>query len=505
MAIMPVNAWRCTVCGYVHRGPKPTDCCPVCGADASEFEPYAEPSVQAAQPQPQRWRCMVCNYVHAGPEAPELCPVCGALKDEFEPMSAEEAAATGRMPVPPGGRIVVVGGGIAGLAAVESARKAAPQAQITLVCKETELPYYRLNITRYLAGEVMREELFIHPESWYAEQHIELLRGAEAAHVDLDRPGLALRGGKWLAFDQLVLASGAHPFVPSLPGAQREGVVSLRTISDADRILSAAGAGCRCVVVGGGLLGLETAAALARRGVDVTVLESFGHLMPSQLDAKAGAVLARHLAGINVKLRMAVHVKELAGDERVAGVILEEGGPAVPADLVVLATGVRPNSYLARLAGLKVNKGVVVDNRLRASHPRVFAAGDAAEHAGLLYGNWFVAQYQGSIAGMNAAGLSTEFGGVPRSHALKVVGLDAFSIGLFNPQDGSYTVLAAEEEGQYQSFVFRDCQLVGANLLGNAALASTVKKAIENKTDFSGPLAKHATAADIAAYLAGLK
>jgi len=502
MAILPVNAWRCTVCGYVHRGPKPDDCCPVCGADASEFEPYVEPSAPQARPEPQRWRCLVCNYVHAGPETPAVCPLCGALKDEFEARSADEAVPPA---MPTVGHIAVVGGGIAGVAAVEAARKAAPQAQITLVCKETELPYYRLNITRYLAGEVKREELPIHPESWYAEQRIELLRGAEAAHLDLERLAIALRGGRCLPFDQLVLASGAHPFVPSLPGAQREGVVSLRTISDADRILSAAQHGCRCVVVGGGLLGLETAAALARRGVDVTVLESYSHLMPSQLEARAGALLAKHLKGIHVKLHMLVHVKELAGDERVAGVVLEEGGPVEPADLVILATGVRPNSYLARLAGLNVKKGVVVDNLLRASHPRVLAAGDTAEHAGVLYGNWFVAQYQGSIAGLNAAGLNTEFGGVPRSHALKVVGLDVFSIGLFNPQDGSYTVVAAEEDGGYQSFVFRDCQLVGANLLGNTGLASTVKKAIENKTDFSGPLAKHATAADIAAHLAGLK
>jgi nitrite reductase (NADH) large subunit len=225
--------------------------------------------------------------------------------------------------------------------------------------------------------------------------------------------------------------------------------------------------------------------------------------MPAQLDPNAGAFLARHVAAIGVKLRMAVHVKELTGDERIAGVRLEEGGAELPADLVILATGVRPNSHLARQAGLTVKKAVVVDNRLCSSHPRVFAAGDACEHLGVLYGNWFVAQYQGNIAGMNAAGLNVEFGGVPRSHALKVLGLDAFSVGQFTAPDGSYTVVAGERGGTYQSFVFHDNLLVGANLLGAGAPAAAAKQAIESKTDYSALLARRPSVADVAAHLSG--
>ncbi|MCY3023918.1 MAG: FAD-dependent oxidoreductase [Planctomycetota bacterium] len=449
----------------------------------------------------QAWRCTVCGYIHRGPQLPECCPVCGAHSSEFEPQATEERPAAVSSSA---GRVVIVGGGIAGLSAAEAFRRAAPDAGVTLVCKEAELPYYRLNLTRYLAGEVEREDLPVHPASWYAEQRIELLRDAEAAEVDLNGLAIGLRGGKRLPFQTLILTSGAHPFVPPVPGAERAGVLSLRTIADAGRILAAAQPGCRCVCVGGGLLGLETAGGLARRGVDVTVVESFSHLMPSQLDARAGAVLAAHLVKLRIKLRAAVHVKEFAGNERVAGVVLQEGGAALPADLVVLATGVRPNSSLARQAGLTVQKAIVVDNRLRTSHPRVFAAGDAAEHLGVLYGNWCVAQYQGSIAGMNAAGLNVEFGGVPRSHTLKVLGLDTVSIGQFTAPDGSYTVVAAEHDSGYHSFVFRDNLLAGSNLVGDTTLAAAVKKAIENKRDFSGLLAKHPSAADVAAHLAEL-
>ena len=134
----------------------------------------------------------------------------------------------------------------------------------------------------------------------------------------------------------------------------------------------------------------------------------------------------------------------------------------------------------------------------------MLAVGDVAEHLGVLYGNWSVAQSQGAIAGMSAAGLDVEFGGVPRSHTLKVLGLDVFSIGQFLPLDGSYRVCAGETEGKYQSFVFRDGILVGANLLGSTALAGLLKKAIESKTDFSGLLARHPTADQVAETIAAM-
>ena len=498
MADVSAQAWRCSVCGYVHRGEAPPESCPVCGVPGSEFEPHAEPAPARSAQAARRWSCAVCGYVHDGPEPPEVCPLCGAAREQFEPVAETGPAGTA---TDAAARVLILGGGIAGLAAAESLRRAAPDARITLVSRETSLPYYRLNLTRYLAGEVGREELPVHPEPWYAEQRIELRRGAEAGRLDLDGQGVELRDGERLPFDRLILTTGAHPFVPPIPGADRDGVLSLRTVEDADRILEAARAGRRCVCLGGGLLGLETAGALARRGADVTVIESHGALMPSQLDPRAGALLAAHLGKIGVKLCSAVHARELQGDRQVVGVALEEGG-SVPGELVILATGVRSNTHLARQAGLTVKKGVVVDQCLIASHPAVLAAGDVAEHLGVLYGNWSVAQSQGGIAGMNAAGLGVEFGGLPRSHTLKVLGLDAFSIGQFLPPDGSYRQFAVEAGDTYQSFVFRDGLLVGANLLGTAALAGVLKKAIESKADFSGLLARKPSAAQVAEALA---
>ena len=498
MAEPTAQAWRCTVCGTIHRGPEPPEWCPVCGSAREDFEPYEEPAAQSAQAAVGRWRCLNCGYVHVGPEPPEECPVCGAPADRFEPIAEEGAAAepTGRPT-----RVVVVGAGIAGISAVEALRQAAPDAQITLVSKESVLPYYRLNLTRYLAGEIGETELPIHPQSWYDEQRVELVLGAEATHVAFDELTVELRGGPAIPFERLILTNGAHPFVPPFPGAHLEGVTSFRTTQHAEQILEAATAGTGCVVIGGGLLGLETAGALARRGAKVTLLESHEWLMPRQLNRKAGELLERHVEDAGITLRKQARTEQIVGDERVAGVELQ-GGDVVHADLAVISTGVRSNTYLARRAGLEVNRGIVVDNHLGTSHPTVLAAGDVAEHHGALYGAWGASQYQGSIAGMNAAGRGVEFGGLPRSNTLKVLGLNLLSIGQFEPEDGSYHVLETEADGAYARFVFHDGRLVGAILLGDTAVTSPLKHAIETEADFSGLLKQHPTAADVAAHLA---
>ena len=490
------SAWRCTVCGYIHRGPEPPDVCPVCGASRDEFEPYREPQ-PAAGAAAERWRCLVCKYALDGEAPPSVCPVCGALADSFEPLAevTEKTAKRGEEI-----RAVIIGAGIAGLAAVESLRELSPAAEITLVSRETELPYYRLNLTRYLAGETSAQDLPIHTAQWYRERNVRLLLGAEASAVNLENQTARLGQGEDLPFDRLLLAAGAHPFVPPFPGASRQGVTTLRTVADADRILDAVRDGAKCVCIGGGILGLETAGALARRGADVTLVEGHGWLLPRQLNQRAGEILAEHVAGMGIQLRRKARTQEILGDDRVCRVSLEDG-TVIPADLVVIATGVRPNSCLARRAGLEVNQGVVVDDTLRTSHPRVFAAGDVAEHRGVLYGIWGPSQYQGSLAGMNMAGVPTEFGGIPRSNTLKVLGVDLFSIGQVTLEDGSFDATDQETDGKYQRFVFRDSYLIGAVLLGDTKLTAAVKRAVEARKDFSAILKKRPTALDLMDFL----
>ena len=488
-----VRAWVCGVCGYVHRGTGAPDECPICGASREEFEPYSEPDLSAG-PAANSWRCSICGHVHAGSAPPDECPVCGTLGEQFESVAAAEVdSRLGRK-----ARVAVVGGGIAGLAAVEAARAASPDAELTLVSREPGLPYYRLNLTRYLAGEIERAALPVYPEEWYAERRIRVLSGVDVVGLGLGERAVELRGGPEtrLPFDRLVFAGGAHPFVPPIPGAELDGVTTLRTLADADEILSRSLDGASVVCVGGGILGLEAAGALSRRGSRVTVLEGYGWLLPRQLNQRAGELLGSRVAGLGVELRPHARTAQLVGEGRVRGVRLEDGS-TLPADLVVVATGVRPNSALARQAGLRVDQGVVVDDYLGTSDPDVLAAGDVAEHRGITYGLWTAAKAQGSIAGMNAVGLRVEFGGIPRSNTLKVLGIDLFSIGRVEPDDASYVVVEGEVSDAYYRFLFRDSRLVGAILLGDLGLAARVKRAIEAGTDFSGLLGSRPAAMDL--------
>jgi nitrite reductase (NADH) large subunit len=434
---------------------------------------------------PAGWRCLNCDYAHDGPEAPEVCPVCAAPSERFEPLSQRPEV---QIQFGERRRVVVIGAGIAGVSAAQSARETSPEAEVFLVSKETEIPYYRLNLTRYLAGEIDAASLPIHPEEWYESQGVQFLRGAELHSLDLENKKASFHGADFLYYDSLVLAIGSHPFVPPIPGTNKENLTVLRTKTDADFILDQSRSGCRCVVVGGGLLGLETAGALSKQGADVTLLEGHRWLMPRQLNEKGGKLLEKFLEPMGIRLIKRARVQEIAGDERVRGVVLMDG-ETVPADLVVVATGVRPNSYIARMKGAEVNQGIVVNNTMMTSLPDVFAAGDVAEHRGVCYGTWAPSQYQGIIAGINAAGGRAEFAGIPRSNMLKVLGYDLFSMGPVAAEDASYRAVEGKLEKNYYQFLFRDNHLKGFILLGDTRLSAEAKRVVEKGLDCAGLLA----------------
>ena len=204
--------WRCEVCGYIHEGDSPPDECPVCGVGPEMFHPFEEAPVASAPADVHAWRCTICNAIIDGDVPPRNCPVCGADASLFVPHHPPEA------PTSSGSgqeRIVVVGGGVAGLTAAEYARKHNPQASVTLVHKEPDRPYNRLNLTRLLADEVKENELGLRSDDWYAEERLDLVAG-DVARIDRLEQLVELRDGTMLGYDQLVVANGAHPFVPPL-------------------------------------------------------------------------------------------------------------------------------------------------------------------------------------------------------------------------------------------------------------------------------------------------
>ena len=494
------NAWICTVCGYIHYGPKPPDECPICGAASSLFNPYKETEELTESQESAQWRCLNCEYIHDGSEPPAFCPVCGASHDRFEPYSS----VADYSPLEDSKRkIVIAGAGIAGVSAAEAIRKSSPGSEIILLSKEDCLPYYRLNLTRYLAGEIEADSLDLHPDAWYAEQQIDLRLNAELKSIDPAQKRYALRNGEEDDFNTMILAVGSHPFVPPFPGTNKENVTVLRTRAHADSILDFCCEGMQCVCIGGGILGLETAGALARRGVKVTLLEGFDWLLTRQLNQRAGELLHSFVSSTGIKVHTSARVEELVGDEHVHGVLLNDG-TTIPADMVLITAGVRSNSYLARMAGLTVNNGIVVNDNLASSHLDIFAAGDVAEHRGVSYGLWGASQFQGTIAGRNAVGEKTDFAGIPRSNMLKVLGYDLFSIGSITMEDGSYESIDGEIDGNYYCFIFHDSRLVGAILLGDTSLSAIVKKTVEENHDCSSILRLKPEVKDLVKYFSDM-
>jgi nitrite reductase (NADH) large subunit len=470
-----MTTWQCEVCGYIHTGEKPPVTCPVCDAEQELFHIL---EIHRESPAPVRadtWQCGICDHLHQGAEPPEVCPVCGAKANLFTPRLDSDSPALHPTDIR---RLVVLGAGIAGLTAATEARRQSAEVTITLVSRETPHPYYRLNLTRFLAGEVPEGNLVMQPPRWFEEQRIELMT-AEATAIDREQRQVRLRDGRQLPYDRLVLANGAHPFIPPIPGATREGVQVLRTLEDARTILERLAHGKRVVCIGGGLLGLETAGALARRGATVTVVEGFAWLLPRQLTPRAGKMLQERLVAQGLSVSCGVAVRELTGDESVRGVLLENG-EELPADFVVIAAGVRPNSHLARQSGLKVHGGVVVDDRMFTSDPAILAAGDVAEHRGRLYGIWPAGFAQGVIAGSNAVGGQAEFSGTAPSTRIKVLDVDLFSIGQIQPEDASTKVCEETRDGAYSALFSRDGQLAGAVLYGDTSRAGLLKEVVES-------------------------
>ena len=391
---------------------------------------------------------------------------------------------------------MIVGGGIAGLAAAEAARAASPSTEITLVSSEKGLPYYRLSLTRYLAGEITRDALPIHPEAWYAEQRIRLLRSAQVTQLDTTARTASLADGTTLPYDRLMLTAGASPNMPPLPGIELDGVFSLRTVTDADALLARLTPGTPCICIGGGVLGIETAAALARCGAAVTLLERSDWLMQRQLNAAAAAP-ERHLSGIGITILKQAQTQSPEGEKRR---LCNCDGHRLPrSDYHRCAS-----EHRASASGRnQVNTGIVVDNALATSVDGVYAAGDVAEFDGQLYGLWTAAQMQGTIAGRNAVGGNARFDGLPRSSTIKAVGLDLTSIGRFQPEDGSELFLEEDLPDRYRAFVFRDNRMVGALLVGHADLATPAQRAIEERLDFTSLLASAPTCAAIAEKVIG--
>jgi len=376
-------------------------------------------------------------------------------------------------------RCVIVGNGVAGVTAARAG------AEVEIYTQETHHYYPRPRLQRFLAGEMELEDLYFYPPAWYEERGIAVHLGVEVTGLDPAARRILLADGRRVSYDRLLLAAGSRPFIPPIEGVDREGVFSLRTIEDALAIKRWAEGAERAVVVGGGLLGLEAARALRALGLKVTVLERGPYLLPRQLDAQGGALLRGLVEDMGIEVVLEASSQAILGDGRATGVLLQDGRK-VEGDLILISTGIRSNVELAREAGLEVNRGVVVDERLRTNAEDVYAAGDVAEFRGRVYGIIPAAMEQAKAAALNMLGQETSYQGTVPSNVLRVVGIDCASIGVVHPPEGEgYRELRKSEAGVYKKLVLKDGRLVGAILLGDRKDVAPISRLIRREADVS--------------------
>ncbi len=371
-------------------------------------------------------------------------------------------------------KLVLVGNGMAGVRTIEELLKIAPDLyDITIFGSEPHANYNRILLSPVLAGEQTIEQIMLNQVEWYAENGITLHLDKTITKIDRVRRQVIADDGTIAAYDRLLLATGSNPFILPIPGKELQGVLSYRDIADTHGMIDAATVHRHAVVIGGGLLGLEAANGLMLRGMDVTVVHIMPWLMERQLDRVAAKMLQKSLEDRGLKFMLEAQTESLVANEagRVKAVRFKNADE-IPADLVVMAVGIRPNTGLAQSAGLRCSErpgGILVDDTMQTYDPRIYAVGECVNHRGSAYGLVAPLFEMAKVCATHLAmfGIGRYVGSVT-STKLKVTGIDLFSAGDFSGGDDTEEITLSDPiGGVYKKLVLRDDKLIGACLYGD--------------------------------------
>lgn len=385
-------------------------------------------------------------------------------------MWAREAEADAAVP-----RVIVVGSGPVGMrAAQELARLGRTVAVLTA---QTLPPYNRVRLTPLLSGDVQFGDIVL---PGIDDERVEVHLGCYVTAIDREAKHVTTSDGRIWPYEQLILATGSHAFVPGIPGTDLSGVMTFRTATDASALLARSIRARRVAVIGGGLLGLEAARGMRRRQCEVTVIEHEGRLMPRQLDHDGGALLAERIEELDVVVRTGVAVKQITGDVRVTGLTLSDG-TEIDCDTVIICTGVRANTEIARDAGIAFNRGIIVNDMMQTSDPDIYAVGECAQVGEQLYGLVGPGYLQAETAAAVIAGQGGRFVRAVPATKLKVIGADVFSVGEVEQLDVKKYVTSHvwRENGVYRRIFIDRGRLAGSMAVGEWSQSNRVQDAVQ--------------------------
>ena len=378
-------------------------------------------------------------------------------------------------------RYLIVGDGVAGARAAVKIKEADPTGEVRIFTDEAFPFYYRVRFPEMIAGEINPKDIIIHSTDFYQNKGISLHLEEKVIEGNTDKKEVVSEKGKKYPYDLLLLAMGGYAFVPPITGVEKRGVFTLRSMQDAIRFKEFMGNVKQAILVGGGLVGLETGGALLKKGINVAVIEHNPWILPRQTDPEGSKILQGRLEQMGFSFYLKGQSEEIIGKDRVEGLRLKDGR-TIDGQMVIISAGVRPNTALATALGLEVKNGVVVDDQMRTKKEGIFAAGDVAEHRGRVYGIWPAAQRQGETAGTNMAGGNGLYQGTVVSNTLKVVGINLTAAGEIDPEGKLECVVKSDREKcTYCKVAFKEDRIVGCILLGNVKGAAEIMNAIEKK------------------------
>lgn len=425
----------------------------------------------------RKWKCLVCGEVFEGVYPPNICPACGVGQELFEMVEEEDVNYHSEDHE----KIIIIGNGAAGIGAAEAARERNSKATIEVLTRENIPAYYRPIVSDCLSEEVDDKDFYLKPEMWYKDMGIEVSLGKVVSKIDSKNKKVILLNGEEREYTKLILAMGARSFVPPIANVNLPGSFSIRTKKNVEIIKEYAKKCRKAIVVGGGVLGLETAWEMKLLGLDVEIIETSTRIFPKQLDEQGSQVLKAALEKAGVVIHTNRYVVAVEGEDKVRGVKLDND-QHLRADMVIMNTGIAPNKEMVENK-LRTNRGIVVNERMETSVEGIYACGDCAEYDGKVVGLWQVAVEQGKVAGANAVGDTLTYKDKIQPVNFSGMNIDVFSMGDIDNEYGDYQVISQVDakNNQYKKLYFDNDQLVGGILLGDVNKANVVLKGVRGR------------------------
>lgn len=379
--------------------------------------------------------------------------------------------------------ILIIGASAAGITAAKEIRRVNPSVALTIITDEPYLPYYRPFLTEYL-GEpdvvMQKPNFYLNPAAWYEAHNMRLLLNTKATAIDATAKTVRTATQQTLPYDKLIIATGSKPFVPQPELLYKENVFAIRTLDDAKAVEQYAATVQHATVIGGGLLGIETASSLLKKNLKVTMIEYMKRILPMQLDEEGSLVFESIIQDNGIELRLGTSAESFSGQSRVTGVKLGSG-LELQTDMVIFSIGVRANLELAATCGLKTNRGILVNERMETSLPDIYACGDVAEY-GRNVALWAVATDQGKVAGLNASGETARFTAENYPARLQAFDTRLFSIGDLGKESSLKEYLtmrqAVPDEFIYKQLYLKGDKITGGILIGDIKKSSKLLKAV---------------------------